>query len=101
MTSRYLKFLIIAFAGLCAASLILPNIANAKHTKHVKKYGHNQIRVESGYGNGVAYTSVRRNRGSKEVRGPGGTWVSCFGGCENAYREEYLDFWETIGENGE
>ena len=98
MTSQHFKYFFIAIIGLVAASLILPNVANAKHTK---KYGKKHIRVESGYSNGVAHAPVRHRRGSKEVRGPGGTWVSCFGGCENAYREEYLDFWETIQENSE
>ena len=98
MASRHLKYLFLAILGLIAASLILPNIANAKQ---YKKYGQKHIRVESGYSNGIAHTSVRYHRGKKEVRGPGGTWVSCFGGCDNAYREEFLDFWETIQENSE
>jgi len=92
------KYFVYPILALSAAAMILPNVANAKH---YRKYGQKQIRVESGYGNGVAHTYVRYHHGKKEVRGPGGTWVSCFGGCDNAYREEYLDFWETIQENSE
>ena len=98
MTSHYLKYLMIAFMSLCVLSLMAPNIANAGHGK---KYQKKHIRVESGYSNGTAHTTVRHYRGRKQVRGPGGTWVSCFGGCENAYREEFLDFWETIDENSD
>ena len=98
MNRPTIKYFMWALLIMSLASFIAPNIANAKQSgKHHTK----QIRVKSGYDNGTAYTSVRYHRGHKQVRGPGGTWVSCFGGCENAYREEFLDFWETIGENSD
>ena len=92
------KYASVAILAICAASLIVPNPAFAKHGK---KHYRSGITVQSGYANGTVHTSVRYHRGSKQVRGPGGTWVSCFGGCDNAYREEFLDFWETIQENSE
>lgn len=37
--------------------------------------------------------AVRNAQYGKEVRLPGGTWVSCKGDCQNRLREKTVDFW--------
>ena len=53
----------------------------------------------STYGNGCTQAPVRRGRNGYEFRLPGGTWVECRRNCENALREDSVDFWETQREN--
>lgn len=91
------RHLLLAVATLVALALILPNVALAKHGSKYR----GSVNVESRYSNGSAVAQTRGHGTRKQVRGPGGTWVSCFGGCDNAYREEFLDFWETIRENAD
>ncbi len=64
-------------------------------------YGHSGegiVTAESRFGHGVVSGPVRIARaGSREVRLPGGTWISCSRSCAETLRVESVDFWENKG----
>ncbi len=64
--------------------------ANAKRDRPPKS-----VKVCSHYGNGCLVAPVRRGRFGLEARLKSGTWMSCRGDCDQAIREDVLDFWET------
>lgn len=49
----------------------------------------------SRWGNGCQTLPVRRGRFGYEARAKGGTWIDCRGDCDQAVREDIIDFWET------
>ena len=56
------------------------------------------VTAESRFGHGVVSGPVRVGRaGNREVRLPGGTWLSCGRSCAETLRVESVDFWENKG----
>lgn len=51
--------------------------------------------AESQYGNGSVAGPVRYARHGREVRLPGGTWVTCRRSCSETLRVETVDFWQS------
>lgn len=90
MTARLLAVL--------AMSLVL--CASVEARSPVRGPGHPQGSVTacSRYGNGCYTAPVRQGRFGPEMRLKGGTWIDCRGSCEDALREETVDFWDTIRE---
>lgn len=65
----------------------------ARYSAKSKSYG--SVTSCSRWGNGCLTLPVRRGRFGYEARGKGGTWIDCRGDCEQALREDVIDFWET------
>ena len=60
--------------------------------------GENFVTAESRFGHGTVSGPVRVARaGNREVRLPGGTWISCSRSCAETLRVESVDFWENKG----
>lgn len=60
--------------------------------------GEGFVTAESRYGHGTVSGPVRVGRaGNREVRLPGGTWISCGRSCSETLRVESIDFWENKG----
>ncbi len=60
--------------------------------------GEGVVTAESRFGHGVVSGPVRIARaGHREVRLPGGTWISCSRSCAETLRVESVDFWENKG----
>ena len=94
MSPRLTKFTALAGLGL-AFALAFPSNSFAG------KYRYKTVTAHSRYANGSITAPIRRGRlGVWEVRLPGGTWLPCFGGCRFTLRQEALDFWETLNEEG-
>lgn len=56
------------------------------------------VTAESRFGHGTVSGPVRVSaRGNREVRLPGGTWISCGRSCSETLRVESIDFWENKG----
>lgn len=56
------------------------------------------VTAESRNGHGTVSGPVRIGRaGAREVRLPGGTWISCGRSCAETLRVESIDFWENKG----
>lgn len=87
-----IKTVLAAGAGL-AALLAIGGHADAQSRYKGERYG--TVTTCSTYGNGCTQAPVRRGRNGYEFRLPGGTWVECRRNCQNALREDSVDFWET------
>lgn len=85
------RFVAAAFVA-AASSLVMISPADAKR---VNRGSSGSITACSNYGNGCYSAPVRQGRFGLEARLKGGTWIDCRGDCQQAIREEYLDFWET------
>ncbi len=60
--------------------------------------GEGVVTTESRFGHGIVSGPVRIARaGNREVRLPGGTWISCSRSCAETLRVESVDFWENKG----
>lgn len=69
--------------------------------KKARHGGYDTVTAVSNYDRWKTVTAPVRPgpRGGWQVRLPGGAWIDCFGGCTEALRVQYLDYWETIHEN--
>lgn len=56
------------------------------------------VKACSHYGNGCLVAPVRKGRFGLEAQLKSGTWIHCRGDCDQAIREDVLDFWETQAE---
>lgn len=52
----------------------------------------------SRYGNGCRTAPLRRVAYDYEYRLPNGTWMPCKQSCKDAFREDVIDYWETLNE---
>lgn len=52
----------------------------------------------SRYGNGCRTAPLRRAAYDYEYRLPNGTWMPCRQSCKDAFREDVIDYWETLNE---
>ena len=52
----------------------------------------------SRYGNGCRTAPLRRAAYDYEYRLPNGTWMPCKQSCKDAFREDVIDYWETLNE---
>lgn len=52
----------------------------------------------SRYGNGCRTAPLRRAAFDYEYRLPNGTWMPCRQSCKDAFREDVIDYWETLNE---
>lgn len=93
------------FAGLIAVSIITLGLsafaASAGAPQRGYGYGHSGegvVVAESRFGHDTVSGPVRIARaGNREVRLPGGTWLSCTRSCAETLRVESIDFWENKG----
>jgi hypothetical protein len=92
---------VVAFiaAGVClAACASVEPGPSGLGGKSVKGGGGDGVTAESRYGHGTVSGPVRQgNRGTTEVRLPGGTWMDCGRSCAETLRRESVDFWESRG----
>jgi hypothetical protein len=91
-----IKTLLTAGAGVAA---MLAVVAQADAQSRDRGERHGYVTTCSTYGNGCTQAPVRRGRNGYEFQLPGGTWVECRRNCQNALREDSVDFWETQREN--
>ena len=89
--------LIVALAALAGTALA----AHAAGPQRGYGYSHSgagYVTAESRFGHGTVQGPVRIARaGNREVRLPGGTWISCTRSCAETLRVETIDFWENKG----
>ena len=52
----------------------------------------------SRYGHGCRTAPLRRAAYDYEYRLPNGTWMPCKQSCKDAFREDVIDYWETLNE---
>jgi hypothetical protein len=52
----------------------------------------------SRYGNGCRTAPLRRAAYDYEYRLPNGTWMPCRQSCKDAFREDVIDYLETLNE---
>lgn len=81
-----------------ATSLVLCASVEARSPERGPGSQSGSVTACSRYGNGCYTAPVRQGRFGPEMRLRGGTWIDCRGSCEDALREETVDFWDTIRE---
>lgn len=84
---------------LLAAALLmltLPGIEASAQRRPSSEPG--TVTACSRYGKGCITGPTRPGRFDREVRLPGGSWISCKRDCRETLREETLDFFETLRE---
>ena len=89
-----MKFAILAAALVGGA---LATEAGAQ-TRGYGRYDTGFVTAESRFGHGTVSGPVRVARaGNREVKLPGGTWITCGRSCAETLRVESVDFWENKG----
>lgn len=86
--------------SLTAATLALGSLAASAQTRGYGTAGPDGgfVTAQSRFGHGSVSGPVRIGRaGNREVRLPGGTWISCGRSCAETLRVESVDFWENKG----
>ena len=79
---------------LASAAVLLPATAEAQRQRDTGS----SVTTCSRYGKGCISAPTRRGGVEREVRLPGGTWISCKLDCRETLREEAIDFFETLRE---
>jgi hypothetical protein len=80
----------------CAFILSLTGAAEAQVRK--SRDGAGSVTVCSRFGNGCRTVPVRRGQFDDQYRLPNGTWMPCKQSCKDAFREDVIDYWETLNE---
>jgi hypothetical protein len=76
-----------------AAGLMAPT-AEARSRRGYEEPAAGYVTAESRYGPQTITAPVRiSDRGRREVRLPGGTWIECRRTCSETLRQETIDFW--------
>jgi hypothetical protein len=82
-----------------AASVLLSMVGAADaQTRRARSEGGSTVTACSRYGNGCQTAPLRRGQFDDEYRLPNGTWMPCKQSCKDAFREDVIDYWETINE---
>ena len=82
-------------AGLAAVGIGVVFVASDARAQP-RSSGSETITVKSWYGSKSITAPIRNGQQGREVRLPGGTWISCEADCKTTLREQSIDFWETL-----
>lgn len=74
------------------ASLILPDMANARSARHFEC---NSTAIEGSFGLGRVPSSIHYHLSKKILSGPHNPWPRCSSECENTYRTHSMDYWQA------
>lgn len=89
--------MIVRSLALVATTLLLGTLGTSAQARQQGRGSQAQtVSACSLYGNGCYTAPVRQGRFGPEMRLKGGTWIDCRGSCQDALREETVDFWETL-----
>ena len=89
---------LIVSLGLLGLTAVAAHAAGAQRGYGYGPSGASYVTAESRFGHGTVQGPVRVARaGNREVRLPGGIWISCSRSCAETLRVESIDFWENKG----
>ncbi|WP_072391020.1 hypothetical protein [Hyphomicrobium sp. CS1BSMeth3] len=85
--------------GAALAGSVLVGVMGAAEAQVRKaRDGAGSVTACSRYGHGCQTAPVRRGQFDYEYRLPNGTWMPCKQSCKDAFREDVIDYWETLNE---
>ena len=80
------------------AVAVVTMIGTAEAQSRRNSRGGDAVTACSRYGNGCRTAPIRRAAYDYEYRLPNGTWMPCKQSCKDAFREDVIDYWETLNE---